>query len=123
DAAAIKAGRLMLEAIQEHVGQGRSFSLETTLSGKRYLSRIRQWRKLGYHVSLYFLQLPDEITAIERVAVRVKQGGHHIPEAVIRRRFKAGLANLPLYCKAVDDWMIYDNSDDVPEYLNGGSNP
>lgn len=122
EAAAIKAGRLMLEAIQACVTQGKSFSFETALSGKRYLSRIRQWRDLGYHVSLYFLQLSDEAIAVERVAVRVKQGGHNIPEAVIRRRFKAGLSNRPLYCEAVDDWVIYDNGGDVPDYLDGGSN-
>ena len=48
---------------------------------------------MGYKISLYFLALPSPETAILRVAARVKQGGHSIPEAVIRRRFIAGLHN------------------------------
>jgi predicted ABC-type ATPase len=54
------------------------------------LRHIQQWRALGYHVSLYFLALPNVEAALSRVAERVQQGGHNIPEAVICRRFVAG---------------------------------
>ena len=65
---------------------------------------------MGYHVSLYFLSLPDPEVAIARVAERVRQGGHGIPDAVIRRRFAAGLANLEaIYKPAVDRWAVFDN--------------
>ena len=53
-----------------------------------------------------------------RVAQRVRQGGHNIAEAVIRRRFVAGLANLPRYCDLVDDWDVYDNSGTKPVLIN-----
>ena len=49
-----------------------------------------------------------------RVAERVKQGGHNIPEATIRRRFAAGLANLDAYCAAVNHWAVYENTADRP---------
>lgn len=42
------------------------------------------------------------------------QGGHHIPEDVIRRRFASGQVNLARYCALVDDWDIYDNSGPIP---------
>ena len=91
ETAALKAGRLMLEEIAACAQHGESFAFETTLAGLSYLSHIRQWREQGYHVSLFFLALPNADAAIARVAERVRQGGHDIPESVIRRRFAAGL--------------------------------
>lgn len=88
-----------------------------------YLRHITQWRAQGYRVSLFFLGLPDAETAIARVAERVRQGGHDIPEAVIRRRFAAGLANFQRYRAAVDDWALYDNSGGSPVLLEWGENP
>ncbi|MDO9140466.1 MAG: zeta toxin family protein, partial [Methylobacter sp.] len=82
---AIKAGRLMLKEIADCVMHQHSFAFETTLSGLAYLRHIQYWQEQGYQVSLYFLSLPNVEVAIERVAFRVQQGGHHIPEVVIRR--------------------------------------
>ena len=121
--AAIKAGRLMLKEMKECVRKGESFAFETTLAGLAYLGRIGQWRALGYHVSLFFLRLPDAETAIARVAERVQQGGHHIPEDVIRRRFAAGLHNLEnAYKTAVDDWTEFDNVGEEPILLQWEEN-
>lgn len=118
EAAARKAGRLMLEEIEDCVRRGESFAFETTLSGRGYLPRIRQWREQGYHVSLFFLCLPNAETAIARVAERVKQGGHHVPEDVIRRRFAAGLRNFhEAYKSAVDAWALFDNVAEAPVLL------
>lgn len=123
DQAAIKAGRLMLREIDDCVRKGESFAFETTLAGLAYLGRIGQWRALGYRVSLFFLRLPDAETAIARVAERVRQGGHHIPEDVIRRRFGAGLHNFEnFYRSAVDDWAEFDNVGEEPILLQWGEN-
>ena len=54
EVAAIKAGRIMLAEIDDHVAHRRSFALETTLSGRAYAAKLLHWRALGYHVSLYF---------------------------------------------------------------------
>lgn len=118
ESAALKAGRLMLEEIAECVRKGESFAFETTLSGRGYLAHIRQWRKQGYHVSLFFLWLPNAETAIARVAERVKQGGHYIPDDVVRRRFAAGLRNFhEAYKSAVDAWALFDNEGETPVLL------
>ena len=123
EAEALKAGRLMLEEIAGCVRRGESFAFETTLAGFSYLARIRQWRAQGYHVSLFFLCLPDAETAIARVAERVRQGGHDIPAEVIRRRFTAGLRNLEnTYKSAVDTWAKYDNVGERPTLLEWGEN-
>lgn len=123
EAAAIKAGRLMLEEVAACVGRGESFAFETTLSGLGYLRHIDQWRVQGYRVKLYFLTLPSAQTAIARVAERVSQGGHDIPEPVIRRRFAAGRRNFDQYYKTnVDAWALYDNAGTMPVLLEWGEN-
>lgn len=80
EAAAIKAGRLMLEEIEACVARSESFAFETTLSGVGYRQRIRRWRELGYHVSLFFLRLPAAGTAIDRVATRVPREDTTFPK-------------------------------------------
>lgn len=118
EAEAFKAGRLMLEEIADCVRKGESFAFETTLSGLGYLARIKQWREQGYHVSLFFLCLPDAESAIARVAERVQQGGHDIPQTVIRRRFSAGLRNFhESYKSIVDTWALFDNVGEAPVLL------
>ena len=119
ETASFKAGRLMLEEIDECVDAGHSFAFETTLSGLAYLKKIAVWQHIGYQVKLWFLSLPNEDIAVSRVARRVLQGGHNIPEDVIRRRFKAGLANFhQRYSKIVDSWAFYDSSGMNPKILD-----
>ena len=123
DVAAIKAGRVMLEEIADCVRREESFAFETTLSGLGYLTHIQQWRAQGYLVSLYFLSLPNVEAAIARVAERVRQGGHNIPEPIIRRRFVAGLRNFEQHYKAaVNAWAKYDNTGETPVLLEWGEN-
>jgi len=94
--AAVKAGRLMLAEIHEYSRNGASFAFETTLAGRTYARMIPVLQAEGYHVKLFFLTLPSAEMAIARVGERVRQGGHNMPEEVIRRRFTAGLTNFDL---------------------------
>lgn len=112
ETAALKAGRLMLDMIAGHVARRESFAFETTLSGRSYARMIPAWQKAGYEVGLFFLELENVRLAIRRVSARVTQGGNAIPEAVIRRRFAAGLNNFhSIYKPLVNYWRHYDNSD------------
>ena len=120
---AIAAGRMMLEMIRRYVNQGRSFAFETTLSGRTYASMIPRWQEQGYRVDLVFLGLPSPEIAIERVKQRVQDGGHDIPEDVIRRRFEAGRCNFDdIYRPLVNQWSLYDNSGNSPMLLIEGGN-
>ena len=88
---------------------------------RTYARLNREWQELGYHVELIFLSLPDPDVAVARVAARVSQGGHNVPEDVIRRRFTLGLQNLTdIYRQLVDAWVLYDNSGSVPKLLEWG---
>jgi predicted ABC-type ATPase len=81
------------------------------------------WQHLGYQVKLWFLSLPNEDIAVSRVALRVLQGGHNIPEDIIRRRFKAGLENFhKRYSKVVDSWAFFDNYGIEPKLIDWSSN-
>ncbi len=117
--AAIPAARRMIGDIDACVRCGRSFALESTLAGVSYLIRIPLWRALGYQVKICFLMLPNAEAAIARVAERVRQGGHSIPEPVIRRRFEAGLDNFSdRYRDLVDSWLLFDSWETPPRLMD-----
>jgi predicted ABC-type ATPase len=119
--AAIRAGRLMIEEMESYVRERRSFAFETTLSGRRYARMTPRWQSFGYRIKLVFLYLQDVRIAIERVRVRVRQGGHDVPEDVIRRRYESGWRNFQqIYRKLVDTWVLYDNSAETPFLMDAG---
>jgi predicted ABC-type ATPase len=108
----------MLGQINEHARKGESFSFETTLSGRGYARLIPRWQGQGYQVKLFFLRLPTAEMAITRVEQRVREGGHDVPEAVIRRRFNSGWRNFEnIYRDLADEWVLYDNSGVQPLLL------
>jgi predicted ABC-type ATPase len=124
EVAAIQAGRLMLRQITVHAEKRQSFAFETTLSGLAYARHIPEWQALGYWVELFFLALPSTDMAVARVAERVKQGGHNVPDRVIRRRFISGQRHFDqVYRPLVDAWALYDNSDPLPILLDAGVKP
>jgi predicted ABC-type ATPase len=119
ESAALQAGRLMLQSLDHYFAACQSFAFETTLAGRGYLRMIDQWQAAGYRVKLVFLQLASPDQAVARVAQRVRQGGHHIAEDVVRRRFQQGLVNFhKLYAPKVDAWALYDNSGEQPKLLD-----
>ena len=115
ESVALRAGRLMLEEINHHVKRGEDFGFETTLSGRSYLGLIRRLKKLRYRVHLFFLWVPTVDLALTRVRGRVSEGGHDIPEFVVRRRFGRSLQNFFVhYRQLADSWIIFDNSGTTP---------
>ena len=116
---AIKAGRLMLQQINDCVIKNESFAFETTLSGKAYIKKIKEWKAKGYEIIIYYLKLPSVDFAIERVKLRVAQGGHNVPEQTIKRRFNRGWTNFQeLYKPLADAWIIFDNSGIEPVIID-----
>ena len=115
ESVALEAGKLFLKRMDTIVFNKESFAFETTLSGLNYIDRIKNWKKAGYEIILYFLKLPSEEMALKRVQTRVSEGGHNVPEDVIIRRFHRGWANFQNHYKhMVDDWVVFDNSGDIP---------
>ncbi len=107
----INAGKLMLLQIKELTKKRVNFGFETTLSGRSYIKLLREMKADGYRIELFFLWIPSEEIAVNRVANRVRQGGHNIPEQVIRRRYQLGQLNLlNLYYSLLDTCWLYDAS-------------
>lgn len=107
---AIQAGKIMLTRIDDLLNQQSDFAIETTLTTKSYLNTIKKAKSLGYQITLLFFWLNDVELAIERVKLRVSEGGHNIPEDVIRRRYFKGIKNLKDFASASDYWLIIDSS-------------
>jgi predicted ABC-type ATPase len=107
----IEAGRLMLTRIDELIQSNQDFSFETTLSTRSFIHTINRAKSSGYFVTLIFFWLESVELAKDRVKKRVSEGGHHIEEEVIKRRYKLGIDNLfNLYADKVDSLFIFDNS-------------
>jgi predicted ABC-type ATPase len=114
-AAAIKAGKLVLQQIHEYAKRGVDFAFETTLSGKSYTSLLAKLKAKGYVLHLFFLWLPGAELAIARIKERVQEGGHNVPAEDVRRRFVRGINNFfALYEPLFDSWMLFDNSKAKP---------
>ena len=111
ESVAFAAGRIMLDRMHELADQRADFAFETTLAARTYASWIQRSQACGYRVLLFYVWLDDVELAIRRVAIRVSQGGHSIPEDTIRQRYARSRVNFHhLYGTLVDEWMVYDNS-------------
>jgi predicted ABC-type ATPase len=112
---ALKAGRVVLEHLRDLAERRCSFAFETTLAGRTYADWLGKLRDEGYAVHLFYFWLRSADMAIERVAIRVRSGGHHIPDETIRRRYARSVRNfLELYRPVVATWQVYDNSNGRP---------
>lgn len=123
ETAAFAAGRIMLSRLRELSHRRATFAFETTLAGRAYASWIGGLQTSGYELHIVFLWLRSPELAIQRVADRVRQGGHHVPEETIRRRYHVGLRNfLGLYRPLATTWRLYDNSERfAPRLIAGGT--
>lgn len=114
ESVAIEAGKLMLQRIDLLLSQKKTFAIETTLATRSYASLIKRVHENGYQVVLLFFWLSSPELAIERVAKRVREGGHNIPTQTIIRRYWLGLRNFfNIFAPIVDLWTFYENVDDT----------
>ncbi len=108
----VMAGRMLLRQMDELETKSASFAVETTLASRSLAPRIARLQKSGYRFSLTYMWVPSPDLSVQRVAERVRRGGHHIPEDVIRRRYAAGLRNIfQIYVPLADRWRLYNNSE------------
>jgi predicted ABC-type ATPase len=115
---ALKAGRLLLEQTRIYAAKNADFAIETTLSGKNYISFLKELRSKGYKIHLFFLWIPSVDLSLARIKDRVLRGGHDVPEPDVRRRFNRGISNFfKLYEPLLDWWTLFDNSTAKPHLI------
>jgi predicted ABC-type ATPase len=116
--AARQAGRLVLQELTRLASARKNFAFESTLSGRTYLQLLNKWKSAGYRIEIVFLSLPSVHLALQRIASRVRQGGHDVPKSDVIRRFDRSSKNFhDLYRPLADAWAIYDNSGPAPQLL------
>lgn len=114
----LAAGRLVLERLDTLFADRVDVVLETTLATRSHAPRIRRFKAAGYRVELVYLRPPSADFSVMRVARRVAQGGHGIPEGTLRRRFALSLDYLEtVYKPLVDSWEVYASSDEGLELI------
>ncbi len=119
---AFAAGRVMLNRLKELSSKNVSFAFETTLASRVFAHWIEIQKGRGYAFQLIFLWLPTPAMAVSRVENRVRMGGHHVPEPIVRRRYERGVKNFfDLYRPISDVWRFYDASAATPRLIAKGS--
>src|SRR5262249_12295904 len=111
DSAALEASRIMLDRLHALAAQRADFAFETTLAARSLAGWFQELRDAGYDVHLVYFWLTSPEVAVSRVADRVRMGGHNVPEATIRQRYRRSVQNFfRLYRPVVTTWCVYDNT-------------
>ena len=107
---AFRAGRILIEEARALLSAKASFAIESTLSGKTYIAMLRHAREQGYRIVLHYILIESASQAVDRVALRVIHGGHHVPEDDVCRRFDRSRKHvIEDYLPLADDWGVRDN--------------
>ena len=111
--AKIEAGKAFFRQLGALVRDGESFVVESTLAGLGFARVMERLRADGYAVTLIFVFLASPDVCVARVRERVRKGGHHVPEADVRRRYDRSKRNFwDVYRHQADRWKLYHNTAD-----------
>jgi predicted ABC-type ATPase len=106
----VSAGKEAIKLARECIHQRRDFTVETTLAGGNVIRQMREAKANGFEIIMFYVGLGDVRLNIERVAARVRNGGHHIETADILRRQQTSINNLLNHLVLINHLIIIDNS-------------
>ena len=113
----VAAGKEVIKSVNRYMEEGKDFSIETTLAGKNAIRQMQKAKAMGYKVTMFYVALSNVKQNIERVAMRVKNGGHDIPTEDIIRRNTTSFNHLYEYAYMIDNLVLIDNSKDNGELV------
>lgn len=87
-----------------------SIAIETVLSSRKYLRHVQHAKRLGFQVHMVFVALPSPEDHVERVAMRVRDGGHSVPYEKIRSRWQRSHENLRVFVPHLDSLLVVSNA-------------
>ncbi len=105
-----KADRITILQIRDYFSQRISFCQETTLCGKSIIRNIARARNEGYDILLYYVGVESADIAKKRIAYRVKNGGHGIPDKDVERRYQETTQNMKAIWPMCDKVVFFDNT-------------
>jgi len=115
---AVRAAQTQADIVrQHHLGIGKSFTFETVLSIEAKLDFIKQAKHLGYFVHVIYVTTSDPQINLQRIALRVSQGGHDVPAEKVIARYKRSMDLMFDVIREADRADIYDNSGKEPEFV------
>lgn len=124
EAERVRAARVSLDFLRDTLeapnGGRRAVTLETTLAGRTHLRTIELAKRHGWRIHLLYFAVRDVEISLARIARRVSEGGHDVPEADARRRFERSIANFPAYAAKADLWRVFDNNANQPVVVAEG---
>jgi predicted ABC-type ATPase len=97
--------------------QGISFTFETVMSSSDKVDLMHEAKRVGYRTYLYFVSTDDPAINIQRVKIRVDQGGHDVPEKKIISRYTRSIGLLLSAIQASDRAFIFDTSDEKATFI------
>ena len=119
----LEAGRMALLRIRKLVRGQKSFTWETTLSGRSAAVWLREAKNAGYTINAYFLWVHDVEVTMQRIQRRVIEGGHNISMEVSRRRFFKTIQNFfGIYRPLFDSWKLIENDENARRLIAVGKN-
>lgn len=113
----VSAGKKVIKSVNQYIKEGKDFSIETTLAGKNAIRQMQEAKYMGYEVTMFYVALSNVHQNIERVAMRVKNGGHNIATEDITRRNTTSFKHLYDYAHMIDNLVLIDNSQDDGEIV------
>jgi predicted ABC-type ATPase len=109
----IRAGRIFYKRLHILLKKENDFAIESTLSGQSLVSILRKLKINGDKIILLYIFLDSIEIAVDRVRIRVEEGGHNIPTVDIIRRYSRSLNNFwKIYKDLADEWQIFFNGED-----------
>ena len=109
-----------IEMLSRAIEDGSDYVFETTLGGNSIPEKLHEAADKGQGLNIIFCGLSSPEKHLERVASRVANGGHNIPEEKIRDRWIKSISNMAILIPRCNGIKVYDNSNDL---IDGKPNP
>jgi len=119
----LEAGKEFFRRFETLLVAEQSFVLESTLSGNYLVRTIEKAKKSGYSIKIVYVFLENPQDCIQRIRLRVKLGGHFVPDDDVVRRYYRSKANFwNVYKNLADEWvMIYNSANEEPQRVAIGT--
>jgi len=104
----------VLAETQAGIAAGEPVGVETVLSSSKYRPLVEEVRAADGFVGLIYVALSSPIIARERVATRVRRGGHGVPDEKVDQRWRRSLDCLGWFAERATAFWVVDNSDSDP---------
>lgn len=107
-----KASEIYRQTVREFMDSNKDFMIESNLADTRSYDWLSLVKSKNYEIILYYLSTDDVTINIGRVQRRVAEGGHDIPESIIRSRYSNSHSYLKTKLSFFKEVYLIDNSTD-----------